>query len=319
MSRTISIKKWVNSHIWVWSLLASVGIWLLICIIKHGFRLEYLTSNIYLSCFLILMVFAQTIVITTGEGAIDLSIFNVVSLSPYLIQYLTILTGSFAAGLLLTVMGCALIGMFNAAINYYMRVPAMIATLATGYIVYSLTIVLSSKVGGIPYPLFKQIAVTGKFLGVHVRIWFMLAAAACMYFLLFRTKYGWNLHAIGQNRLAAKYSGINVFRTVLISFALSSVIAGVSGLLLNGYLGLAGQDTGDPYMLPVLAATVIGGTNIDGGRASIIGGIFAGIMWTMLNAILNVSGLNTSVKSLLQGVALLIVLVAAIPRKQINK
>lgn len=318
-SRRLEMKKWIGDHIWIWSVLGIVVFWCAMCLMKHQVKFEYLTANIYLSCFLILMVFAQITVITTGEGAIDLSIFYVVSLSPYLIQYITNVCGNFVIGLILTLICCALIGCVNGLINYCLKVPAMIATLATGYMVYSLTIVLSSKVAGVPFKLFTMIAVSGKVFGISVRLIFTMAVAMIMWFILYRTKYGRRLHAIGQNRTAAKFSGINVFRTVMISFVISSLLAGIAGMVLNGYLGLAGQDTGDPYMLQCLAAAVIGGTNINGGKSSIFGGVLAGIMWTMLNALLNMSGLGTSYKSLLQGIALLLVLIAAIPKKQANK
>ena len=318
-SKEKTIKQWFGNNIWSWSLIGIFMIWTVMCLMKKTINFEYLASNIYLSCFLIMMVFSQTVVTTTGEGAIDLSIFNVVSLSPYLMQFLTEKCGNFIFGLILTLLVCTIIGFFNATINYCLKVPAMIATLATGYMVYSLTIVLSTQTAGVPHEIFKTLAVSGKIGGIHLRIIFTLALALIMSFLLYRTNFGWSLHAIGQNRTAAKYSGIKVFRTVLIAFGLSSVIAGISGLVLNGYLGLAGQDTGDTYMLPCLAATVIGGTNIDGGKSSILGGVIAGIMWTMFNALLNISGLDTSFTSLLQGIALLIVLVAAMPKKQVNR
>lgn len=320
----MKLKKYVGSNPWVWPLLGIVILWIGISIMNGGFSFNSLFDNISLSCFLVIMALGQSIVITRGEGAIDLSLTYVISFVPYFITLIQIHTGSYLIGLLFGLLACAAIGMANGCVNYYLKVPGMITTLAMGYIVYSMTMLISQKqVSGAPNDTFKVVIQTGRIAGIPVRIILTLLIIIACWFVINRTTFGWQLRAVGMNRTAAVFAGINVPKIVIGAFVMTGVLIFLASIMLNAYLGMGGQTIGNAYLLPCVAAAVLGGTNLNGGKTNIAGVVIASIMWTMLNAFLNVAliqlHLNSAVKNVVQGVILVLILIVAVPNKQINE
>lgn len=291
--------------------------------IQGSFQFMTLTNNINLSSFLLLMTIGQAIVITTGDGAIDLSFPYLVSFAPYFIQLITRFTGNYFIGLFSALLVCILIGLLNGTITYYLRVPAMITTLAVGYIISSIMLIISGSVAGTPNDTLRIMMQKGTILGIPTRIIFTLIIAAISWFLLYRTKYGWHLHAVGMNRKAAGFAGINVPRTVLLAFVISAVLNFFASIMLNGYLGMGGQQVGNAYLLPSVAAAIIGGTSLQGGKSSVMGAVMASIMWTMLNGFLNMAftivHINFAFNYLIQGAVLILVLIVSVPKRQLNE
>lgn len=320
----MNIKKKISGSPWVWPLLGILLLWIGISILNGNFEISTLGVNINLSCFLLIMTIGQAVVITTGEGAIDLSLTYVVSFVPYLISGVSLAVGNYAAGVLAGLAACIVIGVANGVVNYYLKVPAMITTLAVGYIVYSLTMVISSRqISGAPNESFKRLIQTGTFLGIPVRIFITAAVVLAAWFVINRTVFGWQLRAAGMNRTAAGFAGVNVPKVVITAFIMTAVLTFFASIMLNAYLGMGGQNAGSAYLLPCVAAAVIGGTSLNGGKTSMVGIVFASIMWTMLNAFLNIAltqwHLNSAIKNLIQGAVLILVLIAAVPKKQINE
>lgn len=310
-------KQWISNNIWIWSLLGVVLLWIGVSLLQKQASVSYLVSNICTSCFLCIMALGQMMVMTSGDGAIDLSSQYVLSLVPYIMQFFSEKYGLIPA-LIISLSICAVIGLVNGMINIYLKVPAMITTLATGYIIFSVTLILSKTIAGVPDKIIKNIAQSAVWLGIPSRIVIILFFATLMYILMYKTKYGWNLHAVGQNRMAAGLSGINVNRTVIIAFIIDAVLCGISGVLINGYIGLGGQDIGSSYIMPCIIVTVVGGTGLAGGKSSVIGIVLASIMWTMLNAFLNLTWLGVPYQNLLKGLILVLVLIASAPKQQTN-
>jgi ribose transport system permease protein len=148
---------------------------------------------------------------------------------------------------------------------------------------------------------------------------FLLVAAgfaAGMGVLLYWTRYGKYLHAVGQNRKVAELAGVNIVRTVVLAFVISSVLAGVAGILLGGYFGGASQDMGLSYLMTSVAATVIGGTSAAGGKSSVAGTVCGALMLTLIVAFLNLTRLPMSVQNIIQGGLLMIILVASVPKRK---
>lgn len=316
--KNTNIKSWISRNIWIWSVLGIIMLWIGICILQGKLDFSILRTNFALSCFLILMALGQMVIITSGDGAIDLSFVYIVSFAPYMLQLVSDRYGLFV-GIIITLLLCAAVGFLNGVINLYLKVPAMITTLAVGYIVFSVTLMLSKNIAGVPSLLVKQIAQSTTWFGIPAKIVIILLFAALFAVLIYKTIYGKHLHAVGQNRCAARLAGISVPRTVITAFIIGAIMPGIAGILLNGYLGLAGQDVGTSYLLPCIATTIIGGTSIAGGRSSVIGVVAAGLMWTFLNAFLNLTWLTAAYQRLIQGAVLILVLFASVPKKQINK
>ena len=107
-------------------------------------------------------------------------------------------------------------------------------------------------------------------------------------FLLTRTTFGRAVYAIGNRERAAYLSGVATQRVVMIAFAISGGLAAFAGVLLAGYATKADQAMGDPYLLPSIAAVVLGGTSILGGRGTYLGTVAGVILITLLQSILSV-------------------------------
>jgi ribose transport system permease protein len=126
--------------------------------------------------------------------------------------------------------------------------------------------------------------------------------------LLRRTRLGWDLYAVGSNRTAANLSGISVKRTVLGAYVMSSMFAGLGGLLLLGYTESVFLDLADQYTLPSVAAVVVGGTLISGGIGGYVGTAVGAIVLTVLESLLTTLNMPNASRIIVDGVVLLLLL-----------
>lgn len=217
-------------------------------------------------------------------------------------------------GLSVTLFLCAVIGVCIGVINLYLKVPPMITTLAVGFIVYSAVLIISTMTTGMPSKAVAYFTQSLRIFGISPMILIAAAIAVAMGVLMYKTKFGKRLHAVGQNRTAAALAGINVERTVITAFVISSVLSGVTGTLLGGYFGGASQDMGVAYLITSVAATVIGGTSAAGGKSSVAGAVSGALMVTLLVAFLNLTMLPAAFQRIIQGVLLMVILVASVPK-----
>ena len=311
--RAGALRRLLTRNVWIWAVVGSIVLWVLISLITGDFSLNMILVNATLASFLVLLSLGQMTVITSGNGAIDLSSQYTVALAAYISS---ILVGDYGilVGLLAALAVCVLIGVLIGVINLYLRVPPMITTLAVGFIVYSTVLVVSNTTTGMPSPGMAHLTQSMRILGLSPMIFIAALAAAAMGVLMYRTPYGKHLHAVGQNRLAAQLAGVNVNRTVILAFVISSVLAGVAGTLLGGYFGGASQDMGVAYLITSVAATVIGGTSAAGGKSSVAGAVSGAMMLTLIVAFLNLTRLPISVQRIIQGALLMGVLIASVPK-----
>ena len=203
-----------------------------------------------------------------------------------------------------------LLGLVNGAGVAYLRIPSMIVTLATNAVAQGLMVVYTggfspqdSASGAMRY-----IATGFLIRGVPnaVIVWALIGAAAV--FALTRTTFGRAVYGIGNRERAAYLSGIDTRRTVLIAFALSGALAAFGGVLLAGYASKAAQSMGDAYLLPAIAAVVLGGTSILGGKGSYLGTVAGVILITLLQSILSVLQIPEFGRQIIYGVVIIAML-----------
>jgi ribose transport system permease protein len=137
-------------------------------------------------------------------------------------------------------------------------------------------------------------------------VWLVIGGAAV--FLLTRTSFGRSVYAIGNSERAAYLSGADTRRILLLAFTLCGALAGMTGVLLAGYSTKAYQAMGDPYLLPAIAAVVLGGTNILGGRGTYLGTIAGVILITLLQSILSVMQIDESGRQIIYGAVIIAML-----------
>jgi ribose transport system permease protein len=137
--------------------------------------------------------------------------------------------------------------------------------------------------------------------------------ALVILFGLRRTGYGRLLYAIGDNPIAARLSGARAWQVLIVLYVISAVMAAIAGFLISGITNTASVSLADSYLLPSVAAAVIGGTSIFGGRGGYGGTIVGALILTVLTALLNVLGLPEPVRQILFG-ALIVAVAAAYTR-----
>ena len=202
------------------------------------------------------------------------------------------------------------IGMVNGIGVAYLRIPSMIITLATNAVAQGLMVVYTG--GFSPQDLATaamRYLATGFLLpGVPnaVVIWAVVGAAAV--FLLNRTTFGRAVYGIGNRERAAYLSGLDTRRIVMIAFTISGALSAFGGVLLAGYASKAAQSMGDTYLLPAIAAVVLGGTSILGGKGSYLGTVAGVILITLLQSILSVMQMPEAGRQITYGVVIVIML-----------
>jgi len=204
----------------------------------------------------------------------------------------------------------ALVGLVNGIVVARLRIPSMVWTLAVNAMLLGGAVFWTGghKPRGLAPPITTTLAL-GHTLGIPNAFLTWLAVSAAMVFLLRRTVFGRYLYAIGNNERAVFLAGARVGRVIVGAFMLAGVLAAFAGLLLAGYANQAYQGMGNPYLMPTIAAVVIGGTSILGGRGS-YAGTFAGALFiTLLLSVLSVLQLPEAVRQMLFGLIIMAMLV----------
>lgn len=253
-----------------------------------------------------LIAFGMTFVILTG--GIDLSVGSTLAL-----------TGAISAGLLASGMDPflamliglllgAVLGAVNGVIIAKGKVAPFIATLATMTIYRGLTLVYTDgkPVSGLGDSVLFQMFGKGYFLGIPVPVITMLIAFLVLYFILRKTTFGRRVYAIGGNEEASRLSGINVDRITIAVYSLTGMLAALSALILTSRLNSAQPTAGQSYELDAIAAVVLGGTSLTGGRGWIFGTLVGALIIGVLNNGLNLIGVSSFFQQVVKGVVILI-------------
>ncbi|MGZ2487205.1 ribose transport system permease protein [Rhizobium pisi] len=202
------------------------------------------------------------------------------------------------------------IGLANGIGVAYLRIPSMIITLATNAVAQGLMVVYTGGFSPQDSATFAMRYLATGFLlpGLpnDVLIWAIVGAATV--FVLNRTTFGRSIYGIGNRESAAYLSGINTRRIVMIAFIASGALSAFGGVLLAGYASKAAQSMGDAYLLPSIAAVVLGGTSILGGKGSYLGTVAGVILITLLQSILSVMQMPEAGRQIIYGVVIIAML-----------
>jgi ribose transport system permease protein len=270
---------------------------------------EYLLLQLKVASFLGVIATGMMLVILLGQ--IDLSIPWVVTAG----AMMACAVASFGpAGVALSVpagVACGVaLGLLNGVGVAYLRIPSMIITLATNAVAQGLMVVYSGGFSPRDFasPPMRYLATGFAIPGVPnaIIVWAIIGAITVL--VLSRTTFGRAVYGIGNRERAAYLSGVNTRRVVMTAFAASGGLAALGGVLLAGYASKAAQSMGDEYLLPAIAAVVLGGTNILGGRGSYLGTVAGVILITLLRSILNVMQIDEWGRQIIYGVVIVAML-----------
>jgi ribose transport system permease protein len=263
----------------------------------------YLLQQLKVASFLGVVAAGMMLVILMGH--IDLSVPWTVAASAMLA---TAIGGPEAIPVGLAV--GALVGLFNGLGVAFLRVPSMIFTLGVNTVLRGLMVMLTGGFSPttMATPPMQFLAKT-EVLGIPMAVFVWALLSLGIVFLLTRTPMGRYIYAIGNKEAAAYLSGVNTRLVILGSFVLCGLCSALAGILLAGYSSKAYQAMGDPYLLPAIAAVVIGGTNILGGQGRYAGTVVGTILIVLLQSVLSVMQMPEAGRQIIYGLVIILMLV----------
>ena len=239
------------------------------------------------------------------SGGIDLSVGSVMALSGTLMAGMMVAGVSPSAAIALGLGVGLAFGLFNGFFVAYAGMPPIIVPLATMGIARGLGLIYTGgyPIDGLPemFAFFGR----GNVLGVQTPVVIMLLVFALAYLLLDHTPIGRYIYAIGGNEEAARLSGVRVSRYKLLTYALSGLMCSIAGLVLSSRLMSGQPNSGIGFEMDAIAAVVMGGTSITGGRGSIVGTLIGALMLGVLNNGLNMMGVSPYVQNIIKGLIIL--------------
>lgn len=308
-------RRWFSSHPEAFAAIAFLALCVAMTLLSDRFLAWENLSNVGRQISINGIIAAgMTLVILSG--GIDLSVGAVMTLS------MTFSAGAMLAGIpvwLAVIIGLgtgAGFGALNGALVAYVRLPPIIVTLATMEIPRGIALLYT---GGYPksgLPASFAVLGSGKFFGIQIPTLLMLAVFAAAFVLLNHYPLGRYLYGIGGNEEAMRLSGVRVERCKFYAYTLCGFTAGLSGLVLASRLMSGQPNAGVGFELDAIAAVVLGGTSIAGGRGSVVGTLIGALTLGVLNNGLNLMSVSPYTQKLLKGVIILIAVYAGSGRRQ---
>ena len=293
--------------VWI-TFVVLILIWAFSLIRVEGYRtLDYNLFTLRVAAFLGVVAAGQTLVVLMG--GIDLSVAAVVTMTGVIGGNLITQVGE-TAGILLTLMFAAIVGVANGLGVVLLRLPPLVMTLASLSVIQGVLLVYNAGKPVSGESDFLSYWALDSLLGLPTPVWVVIVVSAICLMLLHLTAFGRAIYAIGNNPRAALLSGVPIGLVQVTTYGLCSVLAGVSGLLLLGRTGYSSKTAGDPFLLMSIAAVVIGGTSILGGRGKFIGTIGGALVLTILVNVLTVENIPEAGRMMIQGGLILVLLIA---------
>jgi ribose transport system permease protein len=304
--------SWLRAHRWSFSAIGIFLLWAMLSFATARFSLSNLSGVASSASFLAVAAIGQMFAVATGGGNVDLSIPSVITLSAFLTM---IVSGGSNAGLIAALPLVLAVGLATGALNALLilrlRIPAIIATLAMGYVLDTAALLANRRFTTYAVsPILRTLA-SAHLEGVPVILLLAAALAAASAALIGRTGYGRTLMALGQNARAADLAGARVGRITTIAFMLSGALAAIDGALLSAHTGGAFLGMGRPYLLQSVGAVVVGGTLIFGGSATALGTLLGSVLLVLIVTTMQIAGLSGGVQDMVQGTVIIAVLAAA--------
>lgn len=260
----------------------------------------YLLQQLHFGAFLGITAAGMMMVILLGH--IDLSVPWTLTASAMLA---TAIGGALGD---VTAIGVGLaVGIFNGIGVAFLRVPSMIFTLGVNTVLLGLMVMLTGghapSSAATDLMLFLGRDRSFVFLPHSVVVWALVSLT--LLFILTRTPLGRYMYAIGNKEAAAYLSGVRTRLVIVASFVMCSLCAAIAGLALAGYSARAYQAMGDQYLLPSIAAVVLGGTNILGGQGRFAGTVVGVILIVLLQSVLSVMQMEEGFRQVIYGAVII--------------
>ena len=274
-------------------------------------RLSHIRTVFLESALIGIVALGQTLVVITG--GIDLSVAWMMTIGAYMVSNLVNSSNAnLVWGIPLMLVVTFGLGAINGFCISCLRVPAIVMTLGMNISLQGALVALTQGSPGQSAPPLLLTLGQKNLLGIPylVIIWIIMTVVVML--ALFKMKYGRKLFAIGNKATVAKYSGIRVDNTIILSYAISGMTAGNAGALLAGKVGSCYLAMGDTYQFQSIAAVAIGGTSMLGGKGNYLGTVAGSLTITILLGILVALNLPFGVQTMAYGLIVLISVIVSV-------
>ena len=280
-------------------------------ILRPGFASAGNISSILNLASVLSIVCIGQLVVIVGTGGIDLSTGANVSMGALVGSMLLFGKMSFFP---LAVLGTLLIGGISGLLNglgvRYFRIPALAMTLFMATIVDGFTMAVTKGKPSLNLPVVFKEMIGKPFIGRFCPIILIAFVIILLTELMLRkTRFGKSIYMLGSNVRAAGLCGLRVNSISVLVYVISGAMSCLAGLILVGYVGSGQMNMGNTYTMLSIAAVVIGGTKVTGGKGTLAGGVIGSIVLMLLSSVLTSMGMPEGARQFVQGVILLIVLI----------
>lgn len=309
--KKVNLSRSVRKNLVLFLLLAAMCIFFYALTPKHSFGSAYnISSMLRQSVPQVVMACAMCFVI--ASGSIDLSISGVMAICAMGFGYLCLWGVNVWLALVIVMVAGGFIGIINTAVQEFLKIPSIMATLATQIVFSGLAYAVCRAIP-INDPLLKPICVFNKakiFGSLPIALPIVIVVIALFVFLEKKTVVGKYAIAIGGNANAVHFSGINVLNYKALFFILSGVLAAFAGVWQVARLGCSDPSIGSGMDFEVVAACVLGGVNIKGGEGTIAGVIIGIYIIVALNNGMQLMGIDTFYQNVATGIVLFLAVLA---------
>jgi ribose transport system permease protein len=276
-----------------------------------------LTNVIIQAAPITVMAVGTVFVLATGE--IDLSIGSTVAVAALVTAMVLESTEMWVIAALAGLVTGLLIGLVNGLFVTVVRLPSFLVTLATMGLLVGVARQLTD-LRSVPVldDSFVWLFGGGEVLGVSILVWWTVLVVLVGWHALRQRRFGAHVLAVGNDPAAAQVTGIRVDRVRLAVFMISGATAALAGILYSGRLQGARYTLGESDMLSVLAAVIVGGTALAGGKGAVVGALIGGLLMAMINNGLILAGLNVSQQMIVRGAIILIAVALSLRAKKSN-
>ncbi|WP_461240770.1 ABC transporter permease [Paucilactobacillus sp. N302-9] len=249
----------------------------------------------------------QFVILTSG---IDLSVGSILALSGAFAAQMILMGMPPILAFIIGIICGAVFGAFNGLLIAYGKAAPFIVTLATMSVFRGATYVLTNG-NPITGPKMNnsfsfQFLGQGYLFGIPFQVYIMIVLFAICYFLLHKTTFGRKTYAIGGNERAAFVAGVNTKKMLIWIYTIAGFLAAVAGMVLTSQLASAQPDAGTGYEMDAIAAVVLGGTSLAGGKGKMFGTLVGALIIGVLNNGMNLLGISSFYQQIVKGIVILI-------------
>jgi ribose transport system permease protein len=309
---SVKAKRYFLSKAWCIEQKSLIALIVLIAVVsvlnEYFFTLDNLLNILRQTSVIAILAAGMTLVILTA--GIDLSVGSILALCGAFAASMISLEIPAVIAVLVALLGGAVLGSITGLVIAKGKVQAFIATLVMMTLLRGVTMVYTD---GRPISTgFTDVADhfawfgTGYMFGIPVPVWLMVIVFAGIWYLLNHTRFGRYVYALGGNESATKLSGINVDRIKIGVYSICGLLAALAGIIITSRLSSAQPTAGMGYELDAIAAVVVGGTSLAGGRGYIMGTLIGALLIGVLNNALNLLDVSSYFQMIVKAVVILL-------------